>query len=112
MEAEPDGYRILPTLVRLLARARHDAQDDQFEACAMDTCQVGRQATRAPELHCAHPGRHSPQARGARTGSLAEAIEQGTLRRSGAAARYDIRYRALLNRNAAGRCYAHFSVIV
>ena len=42
-------------LVRLLPGARHDVQGDQFKACALVRHPLRRQATRAAQLHLAHP---------------------------------------------------------
>src|SRR5437016_9402045 len=102
METEPDGHRILPALVRLFARARHDAQDDEFEARALDSHQVRRQAARALELHLTSSGSHPSQARATGARTLAQAFEQGTLQRSGDAARHEIRRRTILSRSATG----------
>ena len=55
VEAEPDGYRILPALVRLFARPRHDVQGDRIEARAVARYPLRRQAAGAAELHRAYP---------------------------------------------------------
>ncbi len=61
VEAEPDGHRVLQSLVRLLAGARHDVRGDRHQARAMAADPLRRQATGAAERHLAYPQDDSVQ---------------------------------------------------
>src|SRR5262249_45997846 len=82
MEAEPDGYRIIPALVRLFAGARHDAQRNGQQARAMVHRAFRRQAARAAQLHFTYSLNDTVQESPAHEGQAAEAIRQGRVRRS------------------------------
>src|SRR2546423_1627501 len=51
METEPDGYGILPTMVRLFGGAGPDAEGDQHATIAMVHHSLRRQAPGTAELH-------------------------------------------------------------
>src|SRR6187455_310015 len=59
VEVESDGYRILPTMVRLLRSAGPDAEGNQHEAVAMVHRSLRRQASSSTELHRASAGVNS-----------------------------------------------------
>src|SRR5215211_2250083 len=107
MEAEPDGHGVLWAMVCLLARSRSDAQQDEYEICAMEYHPLGRQATRAPELHRAPVKVDTFQARISRPGQVAKAVRQGTIQRPSLIARNEVRCRAVLR--AAPWCDPAFS---
>ena len=63
METEPDGSRIVSAMVCLFARARPDAQEDEFKIRAMAHRPFRRQTTGPTELYRAYPENHTLQAR-------------------------------------------------
>src|SRR6478609_7666339 len=102
VEAEPDGHRVIRALVRLLPSARHDVRGDRYEACAVASDPLRRQATGTAQRHLAHPQDDPVQEDRAAKDQAAEADPQGPLQRSGQPARDEIRRRAVLKRLASG----------
>src|ERR1700736_2710011 len=96
MEVKPDGYRVLPALVRLFARAGPDVQGDKFKTRALAHRSIGRQATCAAELHRPIVEVNSVQTPIARSGPAAKTLRQGRLQRSNYRARNKIRRRTVL----------------
>src|SRR5262249_44426264 len=76
VEAEPDGCRIIPALVRLLAGARHDAEGNGQQARAMVHRAFRRQAARAAQLHFTYSVNGNVQESPAHEGQAAEAVRQ------------------------------------
>ena len=83
VEAQPDGHRVVPALVCLLAGARRHAENDGQQARAVVYRALRRQAPRAPQLHRAHPEPNSVQENKAPDGEAPQARKQGPIRRSG-----------------------------
>src|SRR5262249_53956942 len=96
MEAQPDGHRILRSLVGLLARSRSDVQGDRYQAGALVRGAIERQASCAAQLHFAYLEPDTLQEGAARRGQAAAAAEEGQVRRPGRVAGKKIRGGALL----------------
>ena len=77
MEAEPDGCRIVRSMVRLFARPRHDARGNRQQTCAVVHRALRRQAAGAPQLHFAHSVADSAQEITSQgEGQASQALEQ------------------------------------
>src|SRR5580692_5386506 len=100
METEPNGYGILPAMVRLFASTRPHAEGDEFETCAVDHRSLRRQASGAAELHRPPSENNSLQEDFARKSPAAEAIRQGALQRPGRPARAEVRHGTILRTSA------------
>src|SRR5438046_7310486 len=85
MEAQPHGHAIAQPLVRLLAGARRDAQGDRHEACPLVRPPLRRQEARPSQLHSTPPQPDPSQGPAAAEDQAAQAINEGCVRRSGAA---------------------------
>ena len=89
-------------MVRVLPRARPDAQGDRHPARSLVHRPLRRQEAGAPELHRALPEPDPVQEGAAREDQAAEALEQGRLRRPGDPQRQTLRSRETLS--AFGDC--------
>jgi hypothetical protein len=77
MEAQSDGYRVIPALVRLLPSARQDAQGHSLEGSAWHVVRSDDKRKSPPQLHFSYPGAHSLQAHLARACQIAFTIREG-----------------------------------
>ena len=83
MEAQSDGRRVVDPLVRLLPRPRPDAGSHRHRARAVVHRALGRQEAGPPELHCPSSEPDSLRRSAAEESEVAQAVEQGQIRRSG-----------------------------
>ena len=77
VETQPDGFALAEALVRLLARARPDAEEDRYSNRPVVHRALGRQADRAAEHHRAPALDDSTQEAVAEEGEAAQSVVQG-----------------------------------
>ena len=103
VEAEPDGPAVAEALVRLLARARHHAEEDRHEARAVVHRAIRRQADRAAQ-HDRASARRRFHTRSCRSeGQAAKALDEGQVRRQRVDRAATVRSRAVLSHGAWSR---------